>query len=567
MSISFAGIGLEPATEHDSEAAFYWHGHRVDSWSYQGYTVPGIQHLPLPFWPMREPPRLGVLNWPTGADRWATFHLLVTGAQLTSVLAAIGNTPASYPLVITDGNGGTITANMWLLPERPVSQRGDGKEYYLLTFVDDRWFWWMTGGKTTPVNAPDWGTLLTQLCSSMGVTPALDFGGIPAAYLTPNPARWTIGVQPLPMVLEAAARTIGGRCVRQVTGNFLVTGYTDAAAADASRWTTIKNLVLAGGQTATRDIALSFPASVDTVFFDGTSVNVTLASIALPAVSGVTGVPGRIGRVTADPAQPGTAQKANYAAQATIDYYTWGLSQTDCTLVGFQNVTITGLDQCVEWVHHPAGMVTRIIRPPWSDRNLYGECGPLVRACGGGSGSGSGPTPGPGSPPEYSVECVNGTLTLQQAVLSLTAEGLSQTSYTYSMNLNIPCTGGISGSGLSGSGAPFPIPPPAGTLTNIVQLVCPVLGHIEYVTSNYPASFLDDIIFINASGVIVVLPNPVLGNGPGADQLIIKMVSTGTATVFGGAATIDSASTVTLNQWDSIIVVNDGVNWFTIASN
>ncbi len=71
-------------------------------------------------------------------------------------------------------------------------------------------------------------------------------------------------------------------------------------------------------------------------------------------------------------------QRQAYATQASTDYYLWALSVTDVTFKGIAPINTTALDLCVEWCHTPDRIFTRIIRMPWSDRNLYGCAAPKI---------------------------------------------------------------------------------------------------------------------------------------------------------------------------------------------
>ncbi len=400
MPISYAGIGLTPTTEANNAAGRYWHEHRIEEWEFQGFLVQGIQHLPTPYLPMREPPRVGVFSWPNGADRFAECHLCVPLAELTALRTALGTTPGPNDLVFDDGAGGVVTAPMYLIAIRPISDRGDGHEYGLLTFVDERWFWWQSGSGTTSPVASTWAGLFTNLFGELGLTITQD--SIPAAYLTPNPDRWDLGVQPIPPIISAAAKTVGMQVVRSTAGAVSVQSYATAAAADTTRWTAISAQTLAGGRVTGPDIARGFPSSADTCFFDGTYTNTTLASLSLTLAAGVAGVTAGTARITADPATPTSGQKSTYAAQAALDYYQWGFALTDATLRGFVSTDgPCGLDDLVEWVHTPDTMVTRVLRSVWSDRNVYGD-----------ANAGT-PTPGVSSPykePVRVATVVAGTL-------------------------------------------------------------------------------------------------------------------------------------------------------------
>ncbi len=377
--ITFAGVDLTPPTDADDPVFYYWHRHCIEEFEFQGYLVQQIQHLPTPFFPRRETPRPGVLTWPTGADTFARCHLICTGDQAVAIRAAVGAAPAPKTLRFDDGAGGVVAPQMYFLALRPISQRGDGAELYLLTLVDERWFWWQSGGNGTPASASSWTSLFDQLYGAVGVTPAIDT--ISSAYLTPNQPRWALGVQPIPPVAEAAAQTVGLRTVRACDGTVTLQSYASALGADAARWALLETEALTGGRVSGADIARAMPEQCDVCFFDGTATSITLSSLALSEAGGVAGVPTRAARVTADALAPTTAQKIAYATQAALDYYSWGLARTDATFRGFVAVDgPCGLDECVEWVHTPETMVTRVLRPVWSDRNIYGDADPSPSA-------------------------------------------------------------------------------------------------------------------------------------------------------------------------------------------
>jgi hypothetical protein len=371
MTITYAGVPIQPPSDADALATRFWHGHRIDQFDHQGYFTSALAHLPIPYPPKREAPRIGVLSWPVGADRWATCHLLATGAQISAIRAAIGTVPESKPLVLSDGAGGAITANMYALPHDPVSQRADDKEYYLLTLVDERWWWWQAGATAVP-DLSSWESLLTSLLASVDVdSPTIETPNF--AYGYPNVDRWGVAGE-VPVMIEAVCRQIGMRLVRKLNGDVEIVNYTQSKTADDARWLTIRDHVLAGGRIAGQDVARAAPESLDVKFFDGTSENVTLASLVIADYAGIAGVPGKKGLYTSDLyVGAGLVEKAGTAQAAANDYYNWYLSPTHCTLRRFHAVDPTGLDDVLEWVHHQNGLVTRILRPQWSDRNLYGS--------------------------------------------------------------------------------------------------------------------------------------------------------------------------------------------------
>src|SRR5277367_894913 len=107
MPITLAGIDLTPSPYALQAVERWWHIHRVFEWDYPAYLTSGVDHLPVPFPPSREPPRIGVLYWPNGASRWATCHLICTGDQLASLQRVSGT---SLDLVFSDGSQSVTAA-------------------------------------------------------------------------------------------------------------------------------------------------------------------------------------------------------------------------------------------------------------------------------------------------------------------------------------------------------------------------------------------------------------------------------------------------------------------------
>ncbi|AWM38682.1 hypothetical protein GobsT_31290 [Gemmata obscuriglobus] len=369
MPVTYAGIDLTPPAFAPAEVERWWHAHRVTEFEHPAYLTAGIDHLPLPAPPSRHPPRVGVLHWPNGASRWATCHLLATGGQL----ARLPTSSAAAGLVISDGTR-SVTAPMYRLAARPVSQRGDGAELYLVTLVDERYYWWQSGDGLAPASPASWSALLTSLFTAVGVVASV--GSINSNYGTPDATRWGVGYAAIPLLIDAAARTVGMRVVRSLAGAVSVVNYATAAASDSSQWATHKNEVMAGGRELVSEIGRQVPASVGVVF-PGDSPNVTtktLSGLALTEYGAATGVSGRVGRVGADlAATAGSTPRDNYATQAATDYYLWQLSLTDATLRSVRAWTPTGLESCVEWSAGRDELLTRVLRTPLNQGEQWGQ--------------------------------------------------------------------------------------------------------------------------------------------------------------------------------------------------
>ncbi len=230
--ISYGGVELTEPDQgvHDWSQANLSLDDTVD-WS--ALTWPGPRRL---LWATSNPVmaqgvRLGRLYWPVGASRWSSFHCIVTDTQLARIrkLAYPANAtlyPNQYtPLnfVLTEGAAGfSITTSLSMLPPRPLGQIATPAalnldQMWLITLVDDRWFWWeravaitVTGGVTT------WSQLYAAIGTGLGVTITPD--AISSNYLFPSTDLATPSVEFLPPLLDAAAWSVGQRVVRNLAG-------------------------------------------------------------------------------------------------------------------------------------------------------------------------------------------------------------------------------------------------------------------------------------------------------------------------------------------------------------
>lgn len=380
MPVRYAGVDLTPPPGPWFFDPYFWQASRIEEFEFPGFAPPvGMDHLPLRDAPARKCPQIGTLHWPSGASRWGLCHLVATAAQVTSVIRATGASPVAKTLQMTDGVR-TISTDMWMLPPRPIFQKG-GADMYLITLVDERYWWWQEGAESSPSTAPSsWSNLLTTLFTSVGAAPTLP--AVAAGYSTPSPIRWTVGFKPLPILLDSAAMSCGLRIFRRLDGSTKVQTYALAATDDTLNWTTYQNYVMSGGRVSISDIARALPEAVAVVFwgYDPVATSVTLASLALTEYTGMTAVPGRSAQIVADiPAVSAGATRTAYATQAATDYYLWALSRSDVMLRGLHEWPMTGLDHVVEWIHEPSQILTRVNRRILADNNLYGDAPPLIR--------------------------------------------------------------------------------------------------------------------------------------------------------------------------------------------
>lgn len=372
--ITYANVSLSLDPQIREAAEKWWDEHAPDLFSFPGYHTHGIDHLPIPYPPMRRPPRPGVLVWPTGASRWASFCAFATGAKVESIRAAVGDTPTSRTLGLTDENGSEIRPSMWLLPPRPCFQFGRD-ELYLLTFVDDRYRWWLKGDQSAPT-ATTWSALLTGLITSVaGGAPAVP--AIPAAYGTPL-TRWRVREKPIPLLIDAACAAVGLRLLVSRAGDIILQPAATAIQAEETQWNLYRSHLVYGGRKTVADIAKTVPAAVTTVFSSdrgkasATSTQ-TLASLALAEFGAAAGVPGTKAQVHGDlVATAAASARTAYAEQAARDYYRWSLSRVDATFRLLREWSLTGLEDRIEWEVQDRRVLTRVIPGDLSDRNIYG---------------------------------------------------------------------------------------------------------------------------------------------------------------------------------------------------
>lgn len=226
-------------------------------------NFPAVEYLNalMPRLPYRDqrlrPIKIGSLWWPQGATRWATAHFLTTEKGLAAMRTALGYDLPNFilnpaPLILSDGNS-TITANMWMLPPRPLFQNPmnpavsaqnntqpltkwllpisynnfpmdalgnttepPGEQLYLLTFVDDRYYWWSkTSTLSLNVGTTTWYNLINAIAADLGISITTDT--ISTDYGTPGD-NFLPYLQFLPVVLDLAAFAVGQRVVRALDG-------------------------------------------------------------------------------------------------------------------------------------------------------------------------------------------------------------------------------------------------------------------------------------------------------------------------------------------------------------
>lgn len=276
-------------------------------YSHPGWDVHGIDHLPLPAKPKPRTPRLNVLEWPTGASRWAVMYCLMGSTALDEAYAEVrGVDPEAGELLITRNGEEHVNALMYLHDVRPVFVSTPALEaargLYVVTLVDERYYAWQrelaAGGFTA---GQTWQQLLDQLCEAgfPGVVPTYD-RVTPAGFGEPWPSRWYVTGVPIPLLIDAACSQIGLRFVRDTQGAINLRDASTAKSFDDARWTTYGiggtpgTSVVVGGRGTIKDNGWGspIPPASWAASYPGdnqTTITSTLVSLGLTEWTGVTG--------------------------------------------------------------------------------------------------------------------------------------------------------------------------------------------------------------------------------------------------------------------------------------
>lgn len=163
---------------------------------------------------MQRPIRIGTCWWPFGAARFARAHYVVSESQLIAIRKVVQKPAGTIQTGILSLADATRTINMpmWMVPAWPLAQAAPGAHGWLLTLVDDR-YWWQNETCTLTVNpgVTQWTDLYAQIGTALGITIKAD--PVAAAYGTPS-VFYDGEYSSLPMLLDTVALSCGQRCTR-----------------------------------------------------------------------------------------------------------------------------------------------------------------------------------------------------------------------------------------------------------------------------------------------------------------------------------------------------------------
>lgn len=253
--------------EVDRLLPFHYLQEQRTSSAYPGRNLGAVAH---PWQPGhdRPPPdvRVGDFFYPTGCRRWGVFRGLATTSTAKAMLQATEGrlkktfTMRAFPLAPSHlGNHNTVTAytvetDMYLLPPRPLAEHGGRFEgLYLITLVDERYWWQSFPVSLGPNRYSTWPGLLDEIADALNIV--LNYAEVPGCYGTPCPDSqlWT-NAENAALLLEAVARNLGRTVVRKLEGDYaLLTPLQSQAIANANRGRRVPGNEKTGGDQFVSD--------------------------------------------------------------------------------------------------------------------------------------------------------------------------------------------------------------------------------------------------------------------------------------------------------------------------
>lgn len=361
-----------------------WPGKNRTGWAFPGHVAD-------------RPVKLGSLYWPTGATRWAVAQFLVTDDQWGRIkdLAYSGGVyqPLLLDMADEQSSATRIQTLMWMLPSRPQAQIAGDTGMYLMTLVDDRYFWQFrsTGDLDIDEGTTTWEDLYTAAGTALGVTITPDT--IPSAYLKPGTCLRALWEQ-TPLFLDAVAYNVGQRIVRGLDGTVRALSVSNSKLQVTQNLADMEGITpkWSGGQMLLPDPPYPhpndspgvLPESVTLTFHsvlngvdagDLYAVEVTLASLALSDFSGAVVQTGNSkvfhdglgAEITTPPTPDNLTDLQALAQQFATDWYRYQVSNLDVKYDGIAPWVPEGWSDSIEWRWWRGEISTRIQRGPWND--------------------------------------------------------------------------------------------------------------------------------------------------------------------------------------------------------
>lgn len=385
QKLSYAGITLPLSTpEHQAWLEQVHPPQLFTEWTGWNFDKPNQvrgfgEGLPFPNIPTPPDFKLGVLHWPTGAARPAWFHAVVNTERLALIRSAVGSPMTPQPLVMFDGRTGkTITAQMYMLPARPLNQLGHASsDGWLLTLTDQRFYWYYRRG-AIGTQLDSWFNLYVTVASILGIE--IDIDSIDPSYGAPS-RKWINYYNAGGVLLDAVAEQVGQRIVVGLDGVVRAVNW-EAAKLASDAYLAAADPEISGGVISRTDICQYLPGQVDVLFVNANTIPPVAAphvisrnmfsygSAVCPGASGNTLYTGTIFADTPYTTSA-SGNAVSYADAAAADYYGWAANDVDIVYPGIEPWIPTGWEDVIEWTLQKREAQpfasTAIRRGPWND--------------------------------------------------------------------------------------------------------------------------------------------------------------------------------------------------------
>lgn len=176
--------------------------------------------------------RIGDWYYPAGAQRFSVFRMLATSLQYAAMLRAVSYrdgaraAPAAFVMknvpktdIERPDNAYTLSTLMYMLPGRPLAEHAGAEGVYLVTLVDERYYWQYRSVSLAPSVTSTWDDLLTALASALGVT--LSYSTISDSYGRPDPdSQLRCQNENAALLLDAVCANLGLTVCRLMDGTY-----------------------------------------------------------------------------------------------------------------------------------------------------------------------------------------------------------------------------------------------------------------------------------------------------------------------------------------------------------
>jgi hypothetical protein len=179
-------------------------------------------------------PRIGEFYYPFGASRFAVFRGLATTTQKTAMVAATSNcrVRANFVMEATPvgGDSGlhTVETGLYMLPPRCLSEVSGAENLYLVTLVDERYYWRDLGCPLGGYQLESWGAALGAIALRLGIDLEIPSVGDTWGVPEPDSQLWSDGT-PAGVLLDAVAANLGRTVVRKLNGTYRLLSAADSA--------------------------------------------------------------------------------------------------------------------------------------------------------------------------------------------------------------------------------------------------------------------------------------------------------------------------------------------------